>query len=191
MTPELVKIIPSILWFFLVVILIMLCYRSIRDDLLPRLAGLKAGGLELSFLRDSIDAAFELAAKSPKWNVVVPIDDKEQAIRRARKHLQVFCGSQFLWVDDHPENNLNERKMSHQLKAEIDAAKSTKEVLRILMNGRFDLVISDMAREDEPTAGHKFSEHLLKVEKTTLVILYIGVFQAAKVIPAEAYGIIN
>ncbi len=66
---ELVKLIPSILWFLLVVILVLLFYRPIRDDLLPNLTSLKAGGVELSFIKDSIDAALELAQKSPQYPV--------------------------------------------------------------------------------------------------------------------------
>ena len=122
---ELIKLIPSILWFLFVVILVLLFYRPIRDDLLPNLTSLKAGGVELSFIKDSIDAALELAQKSPQWKVAVSLKDKEQALKRARKHLKVFRDAQFLWVDDHPENNLNERRMLRQLKAEIDTAKSS------------------------------------------------------------------
>jgi len=188
---ELVKLIPSILWFLLVVILVLLFYRPIRDDLLPNLTSLKAGGVELSFIKDSIDAALELAQKSPQWKVVVSSKDKEQALKRARKHLQVFRDAQFLWVDDHPENNLNERRMFRQLKAEIDTARSTEEALKILKNGRYDLVISDMARGDEATAGLKFLEQFRKEDKTTPVIFYVGVFDPEKGVPVQAFGITN
>ncbi len=191
MVTELLKLIPSILWFFLVVILIVLFYKPIREDLLPNLRAFKAMGVELSFVKDSIDAALELAEKSPQWKVEVSSKDKEQALRRAKKHLQIFCDAQLLWVDDHPENNLNERRMFRQLKAEIDTAKSTGEALEILKNVRYDLVISDMDRGGEATAGLRFLEQFRKVNKTTPVIFYIGVFDAKKGIPAQAFGITN
>ncbi len=35
MATELVKLIPSILWFLLVVFLLVLFYRPVRDELLP------------------------------------------------------------------------------------------------------------------------------------------------------------
>jgi CheY-like chemotaxis protein len=188
---ELVRIIPSILWFFLVVALFVLFYKPIREDLLPNVRAFKAMGVEFSFVKESIDAALELAEKSPQWKVEVSSADKEQALRRARKHLSIFHDAQFLWVDDHPENNLNERRMFRQLKAEIDTARSTEEALGILKNSRYDLVISDMDRGDEPTAGLKFLEQFRKVDKTTPVIFYIGIFDAAKGVPAEAFGITN
>ncbi len=191
MATELLKLIPSILWFSLAVILLVLFYKPIREDLLPNIRAFKAMGVELSFVEDSIDAALELAEKCPQWKVEVSSRDKERALRRAKKHLQVFHDSQFLWVDDHPENNLNERRMFRQLKAEIDTAKSTGEALKILKNGRYDLVISDMARGDEATAGLKFLEQFRKVNNATPVIFYIGVFDAKKGIPAQAFGITN
>ncbi|TKJ32313.1 MAG: hypothetical protein CEE38_23435 [Planctomycetes bacterium B3_Pla] len=188
---ELVKLIPSILWFLLIIFLLVLFYRPIRDDLLPNLSAFKAMGVELSFVKDSIDAALELAQKSPQWKVEVSSKDKEHALRRAKKHLQVFSDAQFLWVDDHPENNLNERRMFRQLKAEVDTAKSTEEAIGILKSGRYDLVISDMARCDEATAGLKFLEQFRKENKTTPVIFYVGVFDPEKGVPVQAFGITN
>ena len=129
MAVELVKLIPSVLWFLLAVVVLILFYRPIRHDLLPNLASLRAGALELSFVRHSLDAALELAEKSPQWKVKVPTQDKERVLRRAKQRAQIFADSRFLWVDDHPENNLNERKMFSQLKVEIDAVKNTEEAL--------------------------------------------------------------
>ena len=188
---ELVKLIPSILWFILVLILVLLFYRPIRDDLLPSLTSLKAGGVELSFVKDSIDAALELAEKSPQWKVAVSSKDKEQALKRARKHLKVFRDAQFLWVDDHPENNVNEQVMFRQLKVKIQISETTEKALEILKNRHFDLVISDMGRGDESTAGLKFLEQFRKEDKTTPVIFYVGVFDPEKGIPAQAFGITN
>jgi CheY-like chemotaxis protein len=191
MAIEVIRLIPSILWFLLILILVMLFYRPIRDDLLPSLTSLKAGGVELSFVKDSIDAALELAEKSPQWKVAVSSKDKEQALKRARKHLQVFHDAQFLWVDDHRENNLNEQLMFRQLKVKIQIAESTDDALNILKNNHFDLVISDMGRGDETTAGLKFLEQFRKEDKTTPFIFYVGVLDSEKGVPAQAFGITN
>ncbi|UCF17017.1 MAG: response regulator, partial [Phycisphaerales bacterium] len=171
---EIVRLIPSILWFVLVLVLVLLFYRPIRDDLLPNLTSLKAGGVELAFVKESIDAALKLAEKSPQWKVEVPSKDKEQALKRARKHLHVFRDAQFLWVDDLPENNFNEVVMFRQLRVGIQTAQSTEKALEILKSRHFDLVLSDMARGDENTAGLKFLEQFRKVDETTPVIFYLG-----------------
>jgi len=191
MATELVRLIPSILWFFFVLILVLLFYRPIRDDLLPNLTSLKAGGVELSFVRESIDAALKLAEKSPQWKVEVSSKDKEQAVRRAKKHLHIFRDAQLLWVDDHPENNLNEQMMFRQLRVKMQAAESTEKALEILKSRHYDLVISDMARGDENAAGLEFLEQFRNVDKTTPVIFYVGGFDSEKGVPAQAFGITN
>ena len=190
-TIELVKLIPSILWFFLVVVLLIVFYRPIRDELLPRIGGFKAMGVEFSFVKDSIDAALELAEKSPQWKVKVSPMEKERALNRAKQHLKIFRDAQILWVDDHPENNLNERRMFRQLKVDIDIAKSTEEALDMLRNGGYDLVFSDMARGQETTAGLKLLKQLRDENSNIPVILYIGVVNPEKGVPAGAFGITN
>ncbi len=73
---ELVKVIPSILWFLLTITALAVFYRPLRDELLPNLTGFSAMGVEVSFIRDSMDAAIELAQKSPQWNVAVSPAEK-------------------------------------------------------------------------------------------------------------------
>ena len=189
MATELVKLIPSILWFFFVVVLLVLFYRPIRDDLLPNLSSLKAGGVELSFVKESIDAALKLAEKSPQWEVKVSSEDKERVLTRAKKHLKVFRDARLLWVDDHPENNINELVMFGQLKVVTQTAKNTENALEMLKSGSYDLVISDMKRGRRVTAGLKFLEQFRKTDETTPVIFYLGDFDPKKGVPAQAFGI--
>jgi CheY-like chemotaxis protein len=188
---ELIKIIPSTLWFLLFIIVLILFYQTIRNDLLPNLSAFKAAGVELSFVKESIDAALELAEKSPQWNVEVLPEDKEHALNRAKHNFRIFKGSRILWVDDHPENNLNERGMFRQLNTEIDIARSTEEALAITRRGKYDLVISDMARDSDATAGLDFLKRFRVEDKTTPVIFYVGVFDPTKGIPPLAFGITN
>ena len=42
MATELVRLIPSILWFLLVILLLVLFYRPIRDELLPNTVPLQS-----------------------------------------------------------------------------------------------------------------------------------------------------
>lgn len=188
---EIVKLIPSFLWFCLVIVFFLLFYRPIRYELLPSLSGFKAMGVEFSFVKDSIDAAIEFGENSSQWNIEVPTMDKKGALSRAKSHLKVSRDAHFLWVDDYPENNHNERKMSHQLSVEIDFAKSTEKALEILKKHSYDLIISDMARGDEATAGLTFLKKFRKKNKTTPVIFYVGVFEPEQGVPAQAFGITN
>jgi CheY-like chemotaxis protein len=152
---------------------------------------LSGHGVELSFVRESIDSAIELAEKSPQWKVKVPSSDKEKVLKRVKRNLRIFRDAEILWVDDHPENNLNERRMFRKLKSQIDLADSTEEALKMLGIARYNLVISDMARGDDDTAGLKFLKKFREFDETTPVIFYVGVIKREKGVPKQAFGITN
>src|SRR5918997_61787 len=111
-----------LLWFIFVVALVAVFYKPIRDDLVPRLSGLKAMGVEFSFIQESLDSAIELAEKTPEWQGGVTEKDKERALRRARQHLGLFTNARFLWADDVPRNNRNERRMFRNAGVTVDIA---------------------------------------------------------------------
>ncbi len=188
---KLIELIPSLLWFFLVVFILLLFYRPIRDNLLPKLGSLKAMGVEILFAADSMDASIELAEKNQRWTVKVSAVDKRRVLNRVKQHLNILKGAQALWVDDCPENNINERRMFRQLETEIDIARSTQEALDILKSGRYDVIFSDMARGENAAAGLEFLEQLRNTDKATPVIFYIGVLDPGKGTPAQAFGITN
>lgn len=192
LTPiNIVELTSLLLWFSLVVAVLIVFYKPIRHELLPRLGGLNVMGVEFAFVEDSIDAAIELAEKNPQWKVEILPTDKKRVLNRAKQHLDIFRQAQILWVDDHPEHNVNERRMFRQLGAEIDIAKSTDEALEMLRNHGYDLVVSDMTRGDQATAGLDLLRQLRRDNKTAPVIFYIGVVDPEKGVPAQAFGITN
>jgi CheY-like chemotaxis protein len=191
---DVVSLISVFLWFGLVVFLVIVFHEPIRRDLLPRLGGLNVMGVELSFVKrsmdDAVSDAVQLAEKYPTWKVDVPDKDKERVLNRVKQNVAVFRDAQILWVDDHPEYNRNERKMFRRLGVEIDIGKSTKEALEMLRNQIYDLVISDMAR-DTPTAGLDFIAQFRKEDGSTPLIFYIGEIDPTKGVPPGAFGITN
>ncbi len=197
-TLEIIKLIPSLCWFLLVAGLIVSHRRWIRDELLPNLSGLKVLGVEVSFIKASFDAAVEIGEKSPQWKIEVPEKAKQAALRRVKQRLDVFRGARILWVDDHPENNRNERRMFRQLRAEMDLATTSEEALKKLQLDIYDVVISDIGR-DNPTdkSGLAFLHALRsgdqsrKPEANTPVVFYVGNFNAKLGTPAGAFGITN
>jgi hypothetical protein len=147
---ELLKLVPDLLWFALAVALVAAFWQPIRNDLLPNLTNLKAGGVELSFVREALDRAIELAEKSPKWPVHVPQRNKEQVLRRARRHLGLLAGSAVLWLDDDHANNRNELRMLRQLKVEVETVSTTEEALARLDRDKFNVVLSGRAPAPDP-----------------------------------------
>ena len=187
---EFIKVIPSVLWFLLFIIILIINRQSIRE-LLMKLGSIEAVGVKLTMVGDWIDAAIQLAEKSPQWKVEISAEEKERALNRTKKHLGLFKGVQILWVDDDPENNLNERRMFRQLNVDIDTAKSTEEALDMLKNGKYDLIISDMVRDNKPDAGIEFLQRFHRENKTIPVIFYMGIFDPEKGIPPLAFGATN
>ncbi len=189
---ELIQLIPSLLWFILTAVILILFYKPIRHELLPKLTGFSFQGVAFSFLEKSIDAAIiELAQKNPKWNVLIPTEAREIAVNRTKKNLPLFEGAQILWVDDEPKAFQNERNMFIKLKAEITVAINTEEALEHLNRSRFDFIISDMARGEDAMAGLGLLEQLQKNKDKTPIIFYIGVFNPEKGVPPFAFGITN
>ena len=105
---EFIKIIPSILWLLLFIIILLINRQAIRE-LLTKLGGIEAAGVKLTIVRNWIDTAIRVAEKSPQWKVEISAEETELALNRTKKNIGLFQGVQILWVDDHPENNLNER----------------------------------------------------------------------------------
>jgi CheY-like chemotaxis protein len=211
---ELIKLIPSILWILLATLILILFYRPIRDMLFPRLSKFKVMGFEFSFLKDSMDAALakakehdesihkkvsttkkrgkiELAEKSPQWKIVVPPEAKQLVLNRALQHKEILNGAQILWVDDHPESNLNEQRMFKQLNVEMDTAKSTDQAIEMLKHTSYDVMLSDIARDDSPSDGLDFLEKFREMDTKTPVIFYVGVIDPTKSTPLKSFGITN
>lgn len=188
----LLKAIPSVLWFIFVLVLFVLFYKRIRDELLPNLSKIKAMGVEFSFVKRSIEAAIEFGEKSENWDVKVPDKDKESALNRAKQHLSSFINAKILWVDDQPENNRNERRMFRQLGTDVDIAKDSKQALKMLRYEIYDFVLSDIARDNEDDLdGLQFLSEFRKDDEDTPVIFYIGVKKPGKGVPEHAFGLTN
>lgn len=67
-----------------------------------------------------------------------------------------------LWVDDHPENNINEKKFFESNNIGVYTTTSTAEALKLLSLYNYQVVISDMGRNNDSLAGLK----LLKAMRT-------------------------
>lgn len=196
------KLLPSLLWFLLIVTLVIIFYWPVRYELLPKLSGFKGLGIEFSFVQDSLNQAIDqgharsedvdVPVKSSKWNIKVPPEAREQVLRRMQRNTDIFRGAQMLWVDDCPENNVNERRIFRRLHVDIDTARTTGDALAMLQHASYDLVLSDIDRDGDPRAGLTFLERYRQQHPAgAAVIFYIGTFDPARGVPPGAFGITN
>ncbi|NUM75779.1 hypothetical protein HUU40_15560 [candidate division KSB1 bacterium] len=188
---ELIKNLPAILWFLLVFVVVLLFYKPIRHELLPNLSGFKAMGVEFSFVKNSISAAIKLAEKSEQWKVTIPDEDEKRVLDRVKRHLPLFQDVRVLWIDDNPDSLRNERKMLERLQVDIDLALNDAEAQKFLRSGKYDLILSDIARGNDSTAGLKFLQEYGKTKRRVPFIFYIGTLSPDKGVPAYAFGITN
>ena len=90
-----------------------------------------------------------------------------------------------LWVDDHPDNNLNERAMLAKLQIEVVTVRSTDEALaRLRADAQagepFDLVLSDWSRPPEGAgAALQLLQAMQQGGQHLPVIVYHGQMEAA------------
>jgi len=202
-TPQQVELFTTIIWWLFALIVVLIFYRPIRDHVFPRLSSFSAMGVEFSLVRDSINAAIEtankrdikLAEKSTKWNVEVPEENKELVVDRAKRNASILRGVQILWVDDCPENNKNELKMFRQLQIDVRTVTDTQSAVQLLQEHSdqhpYDIVLSDMARGDEPSAGLSLLAELANMNVQPPVIFYVGVIDPTKGVPPQAFGLTN
>jgi len=180
---------PGIFWVILASIVIWRFYKPLRYELLPNIMSLKAMGLEFSFVQGSITNAIGLAKKWPRWPVVIPEEDEARVLQRVKKQGELFRGKRILWIDDEPESPANERRMLERLLTDIDMAENSAKADELLQKNKYDLILSDMKRSDDNTAGLKFLQNYAKREKRVPVIFYVGYPDPAKPVPLHAFGI--
>lgn len=104
-------------------------------------------------LQDAVNQASEKYKDNPEKITQFARD-------QAEKHLMIegivsaepptLPGTRLLWVDDNPENNIQERNiMEDRLRVKVSLAKSTHEALDKIRGESYDVIISDMGRAEE------------------------------------------
>jgi CheY-like chemotaxis protein len=182
---ELIKLVPSALWIVFVAILIAVFYKPIKRDLLPRMSGFRAFGVELAFVQEELNQAID------KQDAEVSMDDRSQVLRRAQRVAPVLRGARILWVDDNPDFNTYERSMLQSLGILVDIALSTDKALEMLRRTEYHAVISDMKREGVADEGLQFVEKMRQQGLYRWTILYIGSLNRLKGTPPYVFGITN
>lgn len=111
-----------------------------------RLTTFKAAGVELVLESPSVRGAIEGIKMS---------SGESRSIRRTlyelRNAIEDSRGSRVLWIDDHPDEILGERRILRALDIQVVSAKTSNSAREILAeDDDFDLIISDMQRKSEP-----------------------------------------
>jgi len=168
---ELIRLIPSVLWFILFVGIFM----AFRGDLLSRihdLTGLKMGpaGVEATFIVREIEKAEKTSGIGA--DRMSTSSERSIVAKRAERSQEVFRGARLLWVDDNPRNNQYVSAILITLGVTINTAVTTLEALDKLSRQKYDVVVTDFARGDEERAGITLLNQLVRMPNHPHAIVY-------------------
>jgi CheY-like chemotaxis protein len=127
-------------------------------------------GLEINAASEARAAASILAAESKKNLPPSSESDMRRMIRRLSRPRRV----RVLWVDDQPENNIDEMRALMELGFSITAVPSTEAARAILFGGLADVVISDMDRNGKRDAGVQFADDVRASGSSVPIVIYRG-----------------
>jgi CheY-like chemotaxis protein len=180
---ELIRDIPSILWFMLAAV-VLLVFRQQLGALLPSLQALKLpGGVEAKF-HTALTTAVETRG------LALAPQRRTRLERRAARDADVLEDARVLWVDDDHRRTAPERQALSALGVEVVLATTTDEGLEKLAIESFDLVLSDMKRGDDAQAGLDLLRRF-RAHASPPIIFYVGRVDPARPAPVGAFGITN
>jgi CheY-like chemotaxis protein len=145
---DLIGSIAAVLWvvFAFVVVLILRGVLQANRGQLTKL-GLGPSGVTVEFAEAKLDEAVQRSDDETRQAVGAVA--KRSVIDRLQRNSDLLRRARILWVDDHPEYNLPIVELLRRYEASVDTPRSNDEALSLLRANRYDVVISDVARDDE------------------------------------------
>jgi hypothetical protein len=88
-----------------------------------------------------------------KADLFIPKEKQKQISARFARMSENTKGATLLWVDDnHPYQNVSERRVFLAANVYVDLATDTSEAMKWLSRSKYDVVITDMDRPDDQAA---------------------------------------
>jgi CheY-like chemotaxis protein len=179
---HLVDQVPDLAWLLFAIGVVVWLRHEIRDRA-SSLSGVNLpGGLALQF-------AEKVGQVAEERGKVLPGSAQTRLARRAERHAGAVNGMRLLWIDDDVDSTKPEREALTRIGVHITTATSSEEALDLLTTETYDLILSDIARGDDPQAGISFAAKLRESGNAVPVVFYIADLDATKGVPAPAVGI--
>ena len=113
----------------------------------------------------------------------------DPAIRRAWMAKPALDGSRVLWIESRPDQVSWEKQALEELGVTVHAVRTTKDALEQLHGGTFDLILSDVHRDGDRSAGTDALPYLQKIAPDLPVIFYVPQLNEGEETPLGATGI--
>jgi len=116
---------------------------------------------------------------------------RSQVARRAERLSLIISDSKILLVNDAPSEMQHVIRILESLKIAVTITTSSTQALSLLSKGSFDLIISDMRRENVPDEGLRFLEQIRLQGLHHPTIFTVGQYEPGRGVPPYAFGITN
>jgi hypothetical protein len=182
----------------LVVLVLVLVFRAQLGSVLRNLSSfsVKAGGVEAALttqknVETALTAAVGNRNDSATANVPAVMTATQTTARRAVQLLDAHGAPQTrrgLWVDDRPDDNKFERAALEALGLHFDLARTTTEAQGLLAGPPYSIIVSDMKRGTEETAGLELLDVLREKAYPAPCVIYAGSATADEIAEATRRG---
>jgi CheY-like chemotaxis protein len=147
-TADLLGSISTLLWVVLAFATVLMLRGVLRSNSRPLAKlGLGPAGVTLEFGEAKLEEASRRSGEPE--GVKVGQAAKRSVIDRLQRNADLVGRARLLWADDHPENNLPIVELLRHYGASVDTPRSNAEAIHLLQAGRYDVVVSDVARDSE------------------------------------------
>ncbi|MEN0045548.1 MAG: response regulator, partial [Bacteroidota bacterium] len=159
--------------------------KPFKNQLLPKLTNFKAFGIEVGFLKEELKAA-------TKHYGMTFNNQKGQALLKRLEKYDTSQTVNILWIDDNLKSGRKERKILSDLGISCYQVISSEEAMEELKRRSYDIVVSDIHRENSPSEGTDFLEKArIQNQELPPFIFSIANFEPERGVPPYAFGITN
>jgi CheY-like chemotaxis protein len=164
--------------------LLVIDYFTSPEDLAYKVAASLGRFLLTRKVKEELD-------RIPQTDRVSTEQGRSQVARRAARLHDLLAGARVLLVNDVPSGMSYVIQLLQGLSIDVQVSTSTADAIRWLTTGRFDAVISDMARGAVQDEGIRFLSQMRSLQLAQPVIFTVGRYDPSLGTPPYAFGITN
>ncbi len=181
----------KVIVLFLGIVAVLLLWGPLKEKFTTDIGEIEAFGIRLAFVTDQLEdlAGQSNVADSTRQELKYAIPSIENRLKGIGK---LVIGSRILWLDEnHPTSNSFERRLLQSLGLSVDMVQTPEDALVLLQRSCYDVIFSEMRRNDEPTFGMRFASELRTRDRAPGLIIYLMSLDRTQGTPAYVHGITN